>query len=328
VRRNEVTVGVVVLLAIVVIIAGTIWLRGSGFGREETTIRARVADAGQLLKGASVKMRGVPIGRVEDVELEERSRGVIVTMNVESDVRLPEDPVVILSPESMFGDWQVQIFPRSSFPLYNYAESPDPNVLPGYTLPDISRLTAVADQIAGNIAELTDRFELAFTEETARNVREAIENIQNVSAQLTGLISRQQRNADEVAANLQTTSEALGDAAETARRAFEQFEIAIGGGRLTGIVSNVQRASAQADSLTIELLRTSRQLRIAAATADTTMRAVGAVASSVSRGQGTLGRLVRDTTLYLNVKGSTAELQALLRDIRENPRRYLNLNIF
>lgn len=327
-RRNEILVGATILLGLLLIVIGTIYLKGAGFGREEQTIRARVPEAGQLLVGAAVKLRGVGIGRVDGIELERNSSGVIITMQIRTDVRLPEDPVVLLSPESMFGDWQAQIYPRSSFPLYAYAESPDPKIIPGYSLPDISRLTAVADQIANNMAELSDRFELAFTEETALNVRLAIENIQKVSEQLTGLIGRQNKNADQVAASLASTSESLGAAAQTAQRAFEEFEDAVGGGKLTGIVRNVQSASQQADSISRVMLAATRDLRVAAASADSTFRKVGNVADAVNRGEGTLGRLVRDTTMYYQVIETNAEVQALLRDMRANPRKYINLTIF
>ena len=327
-RRDEVLVGTVILLGIVLIIWGTIWLKGTGFGKEQTEVRARVLEAGQLLKGGRVKLRGVGIGRVEEIALEAGSRGVLITMSIDRNITLPEDPVALLSPESMFGDWQVQIFPRSSFPQYPYAESPDPRVLPGYSLPDISRLTAVADQIAGNLANLSARFEEAFTVETARNVRDAIANIQKVSEQLTSLISRQNQNADEVAGSLAETSATLGDAAATAQRAFAQFEAAVGGGKLAGIVSNVQKTTATTDSLSRVLLQTTQDLRVAAASADTTFRAIGAIAQGVNRGEGTLGKLMRDTAMYFRFIETNAEVQALLRDMRANPRRYINLTIF
>lgn len=327
-RRNEVVVGATILLSIALIVWGTIWLKGAGFGKNQVTLQARAPEAGQLLKGGKVKLRGVGIGRVEEIALEPGSRGVIVTMTIDRNVTLPEDPVALLSPESMFGDWQVQIFPRSSFPQYPYAESPDPKVLPGYAIPDISKLTAVADQIAGNLAKLSARFEEAFTAETAHNVRDAIENIQKVSEQLTTLIARQNKNADEVANSLAQTSEALGGAAETARRAFAEFESAVGGGKLTSIVSNVQKTSVTTDSLSRVLLRTTQDLRVAAASADTAFRAVGSIAQGVNRGEGTLGRLMRDTTMYYRIIETNAEVQALLRDMRANPRKYINLTIF
>jgi phospholipid/cholesterol/gamma-HCH transport system substrate-binding protein len=327
-RRNDVIVGIVVLAGIALIILGTIWMRGGGFGREEAIVEARFHTVGQLMRGSKVKLRGVMIGRVDAIELEASGRGVIVAMRIRADIRLPEDPVIVLAPESMFGDWQAEIFPRRDFPNYQYAEAGDARVLPGYALPDMSRLTAVADEIAQNMRVLSDRFEIAFTEETARNVALAIENIQQVSQELTGLVSGQQRAITEVSENLQEATEALGVAAETVRRAFEQAELAIGGGRLENIVLNVQSMTAQTDSLAAVLLATSRDMRTAAFAADTTFRRIGGIAAAIDRGEGTLGLLVRDTALYARLVQTNAEVQALLEDIRLNPRRYINVRIF
>ena len=103
-RRNEVLVGATIVVGIILIVVGTIYLKGAGFGREEQVIQARVYEVGQLLDGAAVKLRGVPIGRVDAIDLERNSGAVLITMKIRQDVRLPEDPVVLLSPESMFGD--------------------------------------------------------------------------------------------------------------------------------------------------------------------------------------------------------------------------------
>ncbi len=327
-RKSDVVVGAVVLLGIALVVFGVIWLEGSGLGREERTVQARVRDAGQLLDGSPVKLYGVMIGRVDRIELDPTGGGVILTMKIEHDVQLPEDPAVLLSPESMFGDWQAQIVARSDFPGYDYAEARDPSVLPGYPLPDISRLTQVSHEIAQNMATLSERFEIAFTEETADNIRVAIENIQQVSGQLTGMVGGQQRAIDEVAANLRDATETLGLAAEMVRRAFAQVESAVGGNRLVTIVGNVERTTARTDSLSRELLAMSRNLRKTAGSADSALRVVGDIATGIRRGQGTLGRLFADTSLYLGLRESSIELQTLLRDIRENPRRYITVRVF
>jgi phospholipid/cholesterol/gamma-HCH transport system substrate-binding protein len=327
-RRSDVMVGAVVLLGIALVVVGVIWLKGSGFGREEHTVVARFREVGQLLKGSSVKLRGVPIGRVAGIALDPSGAGVLVSMRIRSDVTLPEDPVVLLSPESMFGDWQAEIAPRSSFAQYNYAEAQDPGVLPGYSLPDISRLTAVADEIAGNMATLSSRFEIAFTDETANNVRIAIENIQEVSEQLTGMVGGQQRAINEVATNLREATETLGRAAETVQRAFAQVETAVGEDRLISIVENVERTTARSDSLTRQLLAMSQDLRQAALTAEGTLSSLGVIADGVQRGEGSLGRLLVDTTLYVGLRESSIELQSLLKDVRENPRRYITVRVF
>jgi phospholipid/cholesterol/gamma-HCH transport system substrate-binding protein len=58
------------------------------------------------------------------------------------------------------------------------------------------------------------------------------------------------------------------------------------------------------------------------------MRSVGEVANALARGQGTLGLMLRDTSLYWRIVESNVELQALLKDLRQNPRRYINLRVF
>jgi phospholipid/cholesterol/gamma-HCH transport system substrate-binding protein len=326
--RNEVVVGSVILLGIVLVVFGTVWMKGLKLGAEERTIRAHFNDVGLLRKGGKVKFRGVPIGRVEEVALENSGQGVIVSMTIDANVRMPEEPVVVLEPESMFGDWMAEIAPRSSHPQYAYAEPHTPNVLPGYTLPDISQLTSVADEIAQNLRTISARFEVAFTPQTADNIKKAIENIQKVSADLTGLVGKQSEAIDEVARNLAATSESAGEAAETMNRAFAEVESAVGGGKLTSIVVNVERAAARTDSLTALLVASTRDLQRVANSADTTFRAMGEIAGRVNRGEGSLGKLFRDTTLYTGLSESSMQLQALLRDLRENPRKYINLRIF
>jgi phospholipid/cholesterol/gamma-HCH transport system substrate-binding protein len=327
-RRNEVVVGIVVILGILLLVFGTIWMQGLKLGREERDLNARFREVGQLLPGSTVKFRGVPIGRVEGIALEETGGAVIVSMTIDADIALPQDAAVILAPESLFGDWQAEVVARNMFPHYAYAEALDAETLPGYSLPDMSRLTAVADEIAGNLATISRRVELALTEETAYNVREAIENIQRASAELATLVSSQQAAIEEVAENLERTSEAAGQAAVTLQRAFAEVENAIAGGRLLNIVSNVERSAARTDTLVGLLVATSRQLNTTAISADSTFRQVSSIAAGIERGEGSLGRLLRDTTLYMNLVETNVEVQTLLRDIRRNPRRYINLTIF
>jgi phospholipid/cholesterol/gamma-HCH transport system substrate-binding protein len=328
VKRTEVAVGAVILLGIVLVFFGTIWLKGTRLGEKEMTLRARFLEIGQLLDGNEVKLRGVSIGRVEDIELEAGGGGVIVTMRINREVPLPADPVVLLSPESMFGDWQAEIFPRSRFPEYAYAEAPDPQVLPGYALPDISRLTAVADKIAGSLAVLTERVELAFTEETALNIRRAIENIEEVSGQLTGLVGSQEAAVAEVAHNLETTSETVNETVGAIRELVRQIEDAVSEGELREIVENVLSATADLDTLGTTLLSVSRDLDRTTSSADTAFSRLNLILAGVERGDGTLGRLVQDTALYNELVETNVLMQTLLEDFRANPRKYINLEIF
>jgi phospholipid/cholesterol/gamma-HCH transport system substrate-binding protein len=327
-HRNEVLVGTVVLLGIALIIGGTIWLRGMGLGRDDTEVKARFAEVGQLLKGNAVKLRGVPIGRVESIDLDSTGNGVIVTMLITGGLRLPEDPVVLLSPESMFGDWQAEIAPRAAFPRYVFMEAADPTILPGYSFPDISRLTAVADQIAQNMAVLSERVQITFTEETALKLRQTVDNVVLASQKLTDLVDRQGTSIDRISKDFQEATRAASDAASAVSRTLTQVEQAVGEGRLVQIVQSVEATAARAVALGDTLLAMSRDMRVAAATADSTLQRLGNITSAVERGEGSLGRLMTDTMMYVSIRESNLELQRLLRDIRENPRKYITVRIF
>lgn len=327
-RRNDVTVGLVIVAGIVLLVLGTLFLKGKRLGSEEETLHARFREVGLLSRGNPVMMRGVPVGRVEDIELEPSGNGVMVEMSIKQNLPLPKDPVVLLSPKSMFGDWQAEIFPRSAFPQYDYAESPDRTVLPGATLPDITRLTAVADEIARNLAVLTNRFGMAFTEETARNIRDAIDNIQEVSGKLTALVDAQQKTLDEVASNLQSTSRSLGEAAVTARDLFAQMDTAVAQGQLRSTLASAHATSVRLDSISRSLLTASQSLKSTMGKADTAFTAVAGVAGAMQRGNGTLGLLLRDSTLYRQLVETSEQLQILIADLQKNPRKYINLHVF
>jgi phospholipid/cholesterol/gamma-HCH transport system substrate-binding protein len=325
---NEVRVGVVLILGVVLIVVGTIWLQGWRLGREDQEITAWFREVGQIQRGNPVKLRGVNIGRVEGISLDPAGAGVAVTMSIGSDVRLPEDPVVLLSMESLFGDWQAEIHSRSRYPFYDYAVASDPSVIPGYSLPDMSRLTAVGDRIAENLAVITDRVDLAFTDETALNIREAIDNIQRVTGQLTGLVEAQEQTVRDVAAGLESTTQTLQRAAESASRAFMLIEAAIDGGELESIVGNVERLTAQMDTLSRALVLISGDVGGAAAAADSAFSTLHEFVAGIERGEGSLGLLLQDTTLYRDLVLTSSLVQELIRDFQRNPRRYINLRVF
>ena len=68
-RENEFTVGVVVIVALAIIVAGALWLSGTHIGKTEAVYTARFRTVGGLGVGAPVALRGVRVGRVEAIRL-------------------------------------------------------------------------------------------------------------------------------------------------------------------------------------------------------------------------------------------------------------------
>jgi phospholipid/cholesterol/gamma-HCH transport system substrate-binding protein len=61
---------------------------------------------------------------------------------------------------------------------------------------------------------------------------------------------------------------------------------------------------------------------------DQASTSLATVLGQLERGDGTLGRLLQDATLYENLNAAATNLNALAEDIRENPRRYINVRVF
>lgn len=332
-RRNEVAVGMVILLGVVVTVVGTLWLQGANFGREVIQVEAVVLEAGQLLEGNPVKVRGVPIGRVRTVRVDPAGDAVRIVMEVDARVAFPADPGVILAPESLFGDWQAEIVSRASYPRYAFIESRQPSedgvlVLPGYALPDLSRLTATADEIAQNVTVLTERVESAFTDETAENIRGAIDNIQRVSQQLADLVEQQGTAVQAVTEQVARAATEVGDAASAARVSFEEMARIMEGQQLDSLLMDTRVTMANLREVSAGLGETNESARRAMARADTALTGLARVTNRIEAGEGSLGRLLADDGVAVRAEDALNQLNLLLQDIRENPKRYVRLSIF
>jgi phospholipid/cholesterol/gamma-HCH transport system substrate-binding protein len=335
-QGRELVVGSVVIAAIAVVAVGTLWLKGTNFGVERTAVDVLVADVGQLTQGNSVKLRGVKIGQVEKVEVEPGGQVVRIELALEGDFAIqdPRDAGVIIAPESLFGDWQAEIVSRARFPQFAYYEPRsadqhgDTLVLGGYAIPDISRLTAAADEISQNLATLTDRFDRAFSEETADQLRGAIGNIEAVSNDIREMIGQQATTFTAVSTDVARAANEISQASTQARVTLQELDAILNRGDVDSILVNVRRASSSIDEIVARVNSSTEGLPKTIAKADSAFGSVQRLTMRIESGQGSLGRLLVDSTLAVRAEGAMAQLDSLLADMKANPRRYIRLSIF
>ena len=63
-RGRELLVGLVIIISTLTAVVGTLWLKGTNFGRPQTEVDVLLRGVGQLNRGNAVKYLGVGIGRV------------------------------------------------------------------------------------------------------------------------------------------------------------------------------------------------------------------------------------------------------------------------
>ena len=334
-RRKELLVGSVVLLGIAIAIYGTFWLQGRRFGSTETEVHVLMRDAGQLSNGNAVTFRGVNIGRVGDITVEDSGAAVRIQLLLDGDWILDDDAVVVLAPASMFGDWQAEIVTRSRFPQYDYSDVPSDAELPegvrvlgGYVLPDLSRLTAVADEVAQNVASLTDRFDRAFGEETADQITQAIDNMEEFTATLRRLADEQSDQFLGIADDVQDATSEIASVLETARGSLERIDALLASGDLDSILVNTKVITAELSGVSGDISAASQSLSGTLTLADSTFLALNRITTRLETGDGSLGRLISDTLLASRAERLIEELNLLMEDLRANPRKYVRLSIF
>jgi phospholipid/cholesterol/gamma-HCH transport system substrate-binding protein len=327
-NMRDALVGVVIVGALLITAFGTLWLQGETIRGDWREVEAVFREVGQIRPGNPVKLRGVRIGRVREVNVTPEGDAVRLELRIDANTQLPADAVVVLSPESMFGDWQAEIHSRNRFPHATYREPTRPGVLPGYALPDISQLTAAADRISENIEVLTDRVGIAFSEETARNIASLIGNVEDVTERLSDLISQQAASFTGVTDQVGSATEAIGDAAVQARSAFQRVDQLLGREEVGEVLEDLAVLTETLKSLTSDMRGTMADVGALAARADTAFASVNRITARAEAGEGAIGRLLEDPTAALEMEAAMSELTLLLEDIRMNPRRYLRLSIF
>jgi phospholipid/cholesterol/gamma-HCH transport system substrate-binding protein len=334
-RRKELLAGSVVLLGIGVAVFGTFWLQGRRFGSIQTEVDVLARDVGRLSVGNAVTSRGVGIGRIGGIVLDEGGGAVRVTLLLEGDRILAEDAAVVIAPESLFGDWQAEIVTRSRFPGYDYYEVPDDarfrdgvRVLGGFALPDLSRLTVVADEVAQNVASLTDRFDRAFGDETTNQISQAIRNMEEFTATLSRLVDEQRTEFVGIAGDVRTSTSEIAVVLATARSSLQRIDALLAAGDVDSILVNTRVITAELSGVSVDMSAAFRSLSGTLIRADSTFVSVNRITNRIEDAEGSLGRLLSDTLLASRTERLVEELNLLLEDLRANPDKYVRLSIF
>jgi len=65
-----------------------------------------------------------------------------------------------------------------------------------------------------------------------------------------------------------------------------------------------------------------------ASSLEATLANFDAIMKKMENGEGSIGKLLNDEQLYKNLEGASKELEELLKDLKENPKRYVHISVF
>ena len=289
--NRDFQVGLFVILGVVSVLASLFFLTDPATFRGRYLASTTVADAGGIRKGDPVQMKGVNIGRVQDFTLS--PEGVLISLELEGSWEIPVDSRTRLVSSGILGGRTVEVVPGQASALLQAG-----GALPGETVPGLldfpPDLGKNAEDVLSRIQDLLDA--------------PTIETVQSSAGELRDLLRRLSALAEDQGEEVARLTASL-------NRSAQGLEAASGSGE------DFARAVARADSTLAVANETSRTLLRVSTSLETILQ-------RMESGEGTLGRLSTDSTLYETLAQAAESVRALAEDIRENPGRYVKVEIF
>ncbi len=286
---KQLVVGAFVLAGIIAVILALFSLTDPGTFRGRYVVYSVVSDAGGIRKGDPVQLKGVNIGRIKSFKL--GPQGVVVALELENKYRIPADSRMELKSSGLLGGMTATILPgRAANDLA------DGDMLAGAAPSGTTQLSDVgtrADSVLG-------RAQALLSNQMVGDMNASASQLRTLLSETAAMVAEDRANIRALTASLSATSAELA-AGHPGQR------IAV--------------TTARLDSLTAQLHATSTRLSTASASLQT-------ILGRMENGEGTLGKLSKDPTLYDNLNAAAASFRALAQDIQANPKKYINVKVF
>jgi phospholipid/cholesterol/gamma-HCH transport system substrate-binding protein len=304
--NNETKVGALTIVALALLFIGFNYLKGKDVFSKSKKIYAVFTDLGTLEKSNEVKINGLPIGSVyQKQEKDKDVSAIVVTINLTRDVNIPSNSVAFIS-SSLVGSSFIVIEKGDSKEMLEDGDTILTRLETGILgdvkaqlNPTISSVRMILDSLKKTLGAVNSTLDAP----TRENLRQTVANLNESSASLKQLLNQEQGHLANTLENIETISSRLKENT----------------GELTATLKNTKKFSEQLASL--ELKSTADSLHIL-------INELKSMASSMNRGEGTMGALLQERKLYDQINQTILSAEILLDDLRTHPKRYVNVSVF
>lgn len=290
-KNLELWLGLLVIVASALTLIGYFWLTGQPLGERGYHLFMVMNSGHGLDRGDRVHVSGVEAGVVRSVTLEEIDR-VVVRIWVKRALSLPADTRAVLQSAGFFGEQFVLLQPGTATTLLS-----DGDTIPAAPA---GSLTDVIGDLGSDAEALMVRLNRLLSDP-------AINDAHGVLSELRSAIGEVQSIAQANSGDLRRLSVSLAKTAET-------LESTVDGVDIETTLENLEMTAA-------EMAETAASLK-------TSAESFESIALKIDRGEGTLGLMVNDSSLYRELVNTTRSIGSLTTDIQLNPSRYLKMAVF
>ena len=297
---REVKTGILAIGAILLVIFGYSYLKGTNLLEKNRTFFVKYQNVEGLATGAPVTINGLKVGKVQKIDFGNSQGNLVVEFNVERDFDFSKNSVVRIYSSGLIGGKSIGIWPvydQSSIAVTGDTLSGE---IQKGMLDEFSETLMPLENKLENTLGIVDSLLISFTdiidESTRSDLKNAIANLSAASNNFTALTGK--------------ANNILGTNGEKLDRTFTNLDV------------TTKNFATLSDSLSkIEVGQMLQNLEDATA-------GLKEVVGKVNSTDGSVGKLLNDDKVYQNLEGATRQLEALLQDMKLNPKRYVHFSLF
>jgi phospholipid/cholesterol/gamma-HCH transport system substrate-binding protein len=333
----ELKIGLVTAFAIIMAMVLIFLLSGEGgFFWQRYSLKTVFSNAAGLKPGAPVRLAGVEVGSVSEVDLRGNRVEVVMAINRRYQQQVRTGSLASLGSVSLLGEAAVDITASSSgTPIPGWGYVPSGPAAGSFTevathaTEGIQELTAILQELRSGRGTMGRLFTdeslyremnalVAAAETVVRNInsgRGTLGRLANDPAAAQALESSL-KNFDAISERIRAGEGSLGKFLndDTLARSFSSTA-----SNLDAITGRISRGEGTAGRLISDQALYDRL--------NSMSDRLDKVMAGLQQGEGTAGQLLRDRQLYENMNGAVGELRQLVRDIRADPRKFLNVRV-
>ena len=291
--RKEVKIGIYAVVILLCAWAGIRFLSGSDVLGRTNTYTAHYENVTGLQNAAQVVISGVKVGQVTDVEVNKEKGGVDVTLSISSEYDIPVDSRAMMFSAGLMGGKNIEI-----------------------KLGQATEYLSNGDQIATGSS--LDMFEMLTNElgDIKERVVKILDNVDKTISNVDGLVGDNAQNITLAIANLNGVLKEL-----------EESNIIK---NIDGFCATLNQNGAKLDSLITDVGTVAHSFseQDLGQKLNDAVTQVSTLLNKINEGKGSLGNLVADEKLYKELAQASQNLSVLLADLKENPKRYINVTVF
>lgn len=304
---NETKVGALTAIAITILVLGYNFLKGKDLFTSTTTYHAIYTRVDGLAASNPVTVNGYRVGQVTAVNLiKQDSLRVKVTFEVNSDIVVRDSTIAKIVNSDFFGSKSIELALSDKKLILNEGDTLISEMEPAL----ISSVTSIVTPIKDKAENLIVSLDSVFGGESGKKLQGTIANLNAITAnfkvtsvKLDVIVEEQKSKLSVIADNVKSITTNLKNNNEA----------------ITATINNLKSISDTLAAVEIQSL---------VEKAKTTLAQVNTITEKINNGEGSLGLLVNDKQLYTDLDETAKSLDALLKDMKENPKRYVHFSIF